>query len=189
MKIVFIRHGKTAGNLKRQYIGKTDQPLCKAGISELNARRYPTTDIVISSPMRRCIQTAEIIYKGVALMLHDDLKECDFGTFEEKNHVQLSQNSAYKNWLNSNGEMPFPDGESPEKFKIRCCEAFEKAVLEHCNYNSLAFVVHGGTIMAVLEKYAVPKCGFYDYQVKNACGYVTDYDIKTKEISIISELK
>lgn len=32
-------------------------------------------------------------------------------------------------------------------------------------------VVHGGTIMAILEQYGYPKAAYFDYQVKNGCGY------------------
>ncbi|MDR4022422.1 MAG: phosphoglycerate mutase family protein, partial [Eubacteriales bacterium] len=35
MKIILIRHGKTAGNIKGRYIGKTDEPLCEEGINEI----------------------------------------------------------------------------------------------------------------------------------------------------------
>jgi alpha-ribazole phosphatase len=37
-------------------------------------------------------------------------------------------------------------------------------------------VVHGGTIMSVMEKYAVPKGNYYDFQVKNGQGYITEFD-------------
>ena len=35
MKIAFIRHGKTEGNIQRRYIGSTDMPLCQIGIKEI----------------------------------------------------------------------------------------------------------------------------------------------------------
>ena len=31
MKLQFIRHGKTQGNLEKRYIGSTDEPLCAKG--------------------------------------------------------------------------------------------------------------------------------------------------------------
>ena len=33
--IFFIRHGATEGNLRRRYIGRTDEPLCEAGIAQV----------------------------------------------------------------------------------------------------------------------------------------------------------
>ena len=42
---------KTAGNLEKRYIGRTDEPLCELGIAELKAGRYPGCETVIASPM------------------------------------------------------------------------------------------------------------------------------------------
>ena len=37
--IYLVRHGKTAGNIEKRYVGSTDEPLCEAGIREINERR------------------------------------------------------------------------------------------------------------------------------------------------------
>ncbi len=34
-----------------------------------------------------------------------------------------------------------------------------------------AFIVHGGSIMSIMEAYGVPKGGYYDYQAENGEGY------------------
>ena len=36
MKIVLIRHGATAGNIKKRYIGTTDEDLCASGIESIH---------------------------------------------------------------------------------------------------------------------------------------------------------
>ena len=36
-EILFIRHGSTAGNLEKRYIGRTDEPLCEVGIAQIEA--------------------------------------------------------------------------------------------------------------------------------------------------------
>ncbi len=176
MRVIFIRHGKTSGNLEKRYIGKTDGPLCHEGENEIASREYPDADIVVSSPMKRCIQTAELIYPNKKMKIYDGLRECDFGDFEGKNYIELSENPDYQNWIDSGGTLPFPNGEAHEDFAYRCVSAFEKAVYDNRNSESAAFIVHGGTIMAVLEKYAEPKRSFYDYQVKNGCGYITEFE-------------
>ena len=38
MRVVLIRHSKTAGNLKGRYIGTTDEPLCEEGIRLLGEK-------------------------------------------------------------------------------------------------------------------------------------------------------
>lgn len=184
MKIIFIRHGKTSGNLEKRYIGVTDEPLCEEGVSELKNISYPDCDIVISSPMKRCIQTAEIIYPDKKIVVGENLKECDFGKFEGKNYLELSGDADYQKWIDSGGTLAFPHGESPADFKKRCIEEFDKTVSGYTENTVLAFVVHGGTIMSVLEKYAYPKGGYYDFQVQNAHGFITEFD---GEKIIISE--
>ena len=39
---------------------------------------------------------------------------------------------------------------------------------------SAAFVIHGGTIMAVMEKLSEEQMGFYHWQVENGGGYEAD---------------
>lgn len=186
MKIVFIRHGKTAGNVEKRYIGTTDEPLCSEGISELRSIKYPPCDIVISSPMKRCIQTAEMIYPNKNIVVRDSLKECDFGDFEGKNYRELSGDTNYQRWIDSSGTLAFPHGESPADFKKRCIAEFERTVSEFTENIVLSFVVHGGTIMSILEKYAYPKGGYYDFHVENAHGFVTEFD--GEKISILEKI-
>lgn len=176
MRIVFIRHGKTKGNLSKCYIGRTDEPLCDTGISELKERSYPECSVLVCSPMKRCVQTAEIIYPGQKIIFCSEMRECDFGDFEGKNHIMLTGDAAYQEWIDSGGTARFPNGESPHDLRRRCCEAFEKIMSVYKNETSAAFVVHGGTIMSVLEKYAVPKRGYYDSQCGNGEGYDCEWD-------------
>ena len=39
-----------------------------------------------------------------------------------------------------------------------------------------ALVIHGGTIMNIMEKYALPKKEFYEWHVGNGCGYLVELD-------------
>ena len=36
LKVTFIRHGKTFGNLQHRYVGRTDEELCDEGINEVS---------------------------------------------------------------------------------------------------------------------------------------------------------
>ena len=191
-EIILVRHGKTAGNLKGRYIGsRTDEPLCEEGIHALEEKvregTYPPVDLVYASPMIRCRQTAKILWPKFAdssqIQYVPNLQECDFGAFENKNYQELSGNAEYQAWIDSNGTLPFPNGESMDAFKSRCLEAFARIVEEVSGAEQewiasgktgifrAGIVVHGGTIMAILEQYGYPKAAYFDYQVKNGCGY------------------
>ncbi len=182
MKIIFIRHGATWGNTQKRYIGTTDEELLNESVKEIKSHRYPKAEVVFSSPMKRCVQTANIIYGKYSII--EDLKEIDFGDFENKNYKELEDNADYQNWIDSMGALPFPNGESNENFKSRCINAFLQAIKGEDS--TTAFVVHGGTIMSILECFSEEKSNFYDWQVENANGFTVDFiDEKMRNIKKI----
>ena len=71
------------------------------------------------------------------------------------------------------GTIPFPEGEGQEAFLERTRLGFEQ-MMEHLmdlQCREAAFVVHGGTIMAVLSAFSQTGGDFYDWQVSNGSGY------------------
>ena len=115
MKIYLIRHGKTKGNLEERYIGRTDEPLCEAGRENLKKYQYPQVEMVFTSPMKRCMQTAETIYPGQQYQCIEELRESDFGAFEGHTYKELSGDVRYQAWIDSGGTLPFPGGEEQER--------------------------------------------------------------------------
>ncbi|MDD3192540.1 MAG: histidine phosphatase family protein [Oscillospiraceae bacterium] len=180
IQVYLIRHGKTAGNLKRAYIGSTDQPLSKQGREELLAMgRLAVPDALWRSPLRRCGETAAILYPAVPAQVCADLRECDFGAFEGKTYDQLKDEPGYRRWLDCGGTVPFPGGEDPMAFRARSRLAFGSIAADTAKRypgGTLAVVCHGGTIMAVLEAFSDPRSSFYDWQAPNGGGYRFFYD-------------
>ncbi len=175
MEFYFFRHGETMGNAEKRYVGVTDEDITKAAEYELKKIKANNVDIVYSSPMKRCINTANIIF-GNADKILNGLAEMDFGDFEYKNYDELKNNKFYQNWLDSGGKCGFPNGESYENFKNRCVKTFEY-ILKYNYYNYIktaAVVTHGGVIMAIFEKFAGGE--FYDYQIKNGRCIYSKYD-------------
>lgn len=176
MRIIFIRHGLTAGNLQKRYIGRTDEPLCEEGILSLRSKEYPQYEVLVCSPMRRCLQTAEIIFPHQDIITYSELRECDFGDFEGKNYTDLSGDAAYQRWIDSGGNTQFPNGESPQSFRARCVRAFDDVSGKYSTSHSVCFIVHGGTIMSILEKYAVPCRSYFDWHCENGHGYICEWN-------------
>lgn len=168
-----IRHFATEGNLKKRYIGITDEPLCETGRLMARNMTYPPVDMVYASPLIRCLETAELIYPKYSPMVWDGFRECDFGDFENKNYLELSQNPDYQAWVDSNGTLTFPNGEKLQDFKKRCLASFQQVVQDSLEkgFERIALVVHGGTIMSILEWYAYPQKEYYEWQVKNGEGF------------------
>lgn len=170
--ITFIRHGKTAGNLTNCYIGVTDEPLIIEGEDEIRKRIYPEADIVFSSPLLRCIETAGLIYPNQKPVVIDELKETNFGRFEGKNYKDLSNDIDYQRWIDSGGDLPFPDGESKAEATKRTIEGFEKVLELSKSYYNVSVIAHGGTIMGILSH--IFGGDYYSYHVENCEGYTID---------------
>jgi len=176
--LVLIRHGATKANQEHRYLGKTDQPLSKEGERQLaeykKLQLYPKADVLFSSPMKRCMQTAKVLYPELQPVQIKEWEEMDFGAFEGKNYMELQKDGRYQAWIDSNGILPFPEGESREKFIARCDKGFQRMIakVEQIKKEGLkiGMIVHGGTIMALLSKYG--KGDYFDYQVPNGKGYI-----------------
>lgn len=176
MIINLIRHGKTKGNAEKRYIGVTDEPLSREGMSELTETAYPQCDILVVSPMKRCIMTADIIYPHMEKRICSDFTEIDFGRFEGKNYLELSGDEDYQKWIDSGGILPFPEGEDASDFRQRCVSGFMKLYEELPRESVISMIIHGGTIMSLLERFSDPPSGYYDNQCPNGHGYTVDFD-------------
>ena len=114
-------------------------------------------------------------YKNYALI--ENLKECNFGEFEYKTYEDLKNFPEYKKWIDSNGMSAFPKGESGIDFRKRSIEGFNELIKNalNKNYNKIAIICHGGTIMSIMEAYEESKKSFYDWQIKNSQGFITEF--------------
>ena len=191
IELILLRHGETASNQEHRYLGRTEEDLSAEGIEKLQKEKEKgsgrSVDILFCSPMKRCIQTAQILYPDKKPFLIPEWREMDFGRFEGKNYPELQNDPQYQAWIDSNGTIPFPDGESREGFIDRCsrglyrmCEQlttkeyFKKSGKDkksgEASRNVVAgAVVHGGTIMALLSRFGGGD--YFDYQVSNGHGY------------------
>ena len=193
IRLTLIRHGKTPGNEEHRYIGRTDEALSDGGRAELKEKNkagyYPDADMLAVSPMKRCRQTAEILYPEKEQICVTALREMDFGEFEGKNYEELQGDTRYQAWIDSGGALAFPGGESREAFTARCRDGLF-SLLEELGKTKkrpehIAAVVHGGTIMALLSSCDVQavdevsgvrgqtdeEMHYYDYQCANGEGF------------------
>lgn len=173
-KLYLIRHGATPGNLQGRYVGCTDEGLSESSMAFLSKKRK-LAGRVYTSPMKRCIQTAGCLCASQDYVVIESWRERDFGVFEYKNYRELKDDSRYQRWIDSNGTLPFPEGEDEESFYQRCISGFTEMLLkeEGCGADGTVIcILHGGVIMALLFKLWDGGKSFYDYQCKNAEGYV-----------------
>lgn len=176
-RIKFIRHGKTEANADGRYIGLTDIPLSAEGINELYEKRselgYGSVQKVYTSPLRRCKQTADILFNGAYTAELGLLAEMNFGDFENKTPEQLASLPEYAKWLGGGLDSAPPNGESAREVVNRCYEALNIIISDmmYEGFTNTAVVTHGGIIMNALSCFGLPKLRPADYRCDFGEGF------------------
>lgn len=73
--------------------------------------------------MKRCMETAKLIFKENFYEV-EELRECDFGIFENKNYKELSDCPEYQAWIDSGGTMTFPGRRESGRIQKKMCARF-----------------------------------------------------------------
>jgi broad specificity phosphatase PhoE len=93
MELYLVRHGETEWSRARRHTGRTDLPLSLVGEAEARALgdhlRGLEVDRVLSSPLRRAVDTAKLAGFGDRLELTDALLEFDYGDYEGRTTAQI----------------------------------------------------------------------------------------------------
>ena len=175
--IYLFRHGITKGNLNAQYIGRTDYPLTMDSISRLRkikaTEHYPEVDAVFTSPLRRAVESAKIMFPQNEPIVINDFTEYSFGEFEERTAEELKDNSDFLEWLRGDMNARPPFGESNAEFTHRVCCAFEKVVdgLIKTGTETCAIVCHAGVLMTILACYGLPEAPMAHWQMDAGYGF------------------
>ena len=175
--LYLFRHGLTKGNLNAQYIGHTDYPLTTNSIEQLKSIKakyhYPTVDAVFVSPLKRAMQSADIMFPKNNKIVIDNFIEYNFGEFEEHTAEELKDNEDFKKWFRGDMYVAPPFGESNAEFVQRICDSFEK-VINGCiaeGTENIAIVTHAGVIMTILACYGLPEAPMAHWQMDAGYGY------------------
>jgi len=150
MKLTCIRHTKVALPAGTCY-GQTDVALASSYPEELKnlAERMKgvRTDLVFSSPLRRCSQLASDLFPGRPVRPDDRLKELDFGWWEGKSWDDIYRSDAGKFWMDRYLTAPCPEGESYPEFRLRVTSFLE--MVRSMELVHPVVVTHGGVIRQV----------------------------------------
>jgi broad specificity phosphatase PhoE len=83
---VLIRHGETEWSLSGQHTGSTDIPLTENGRAQARdaGRRIEglSFSLVLSSPLSRALETAQLAGLADEVQTRDELREWDYGDYE-----------------------------------------------------------------------------------------------------------
>ncbi|HRY29510.1 MAG TPA: histidine phosphatase family protein [Elusimicrobiota bacterium] len=178
MRLVLIRHGETAGNRRRQYIGVTDQDLNARGFSQARnlRRRFHRlkVDDVYSSDRRRAARFARLVFPGRRVRTTAGLREMDFGVMEGLTYRDgmAKYPKAYGNWLTDPARHRLPRAERMADFKKRVLRALKDIVASQKN-GTVAVVSHAGPIRLMINR--LVRENFWGTRVPPAGVHLIDF--------------
>jgi phosphoserine phosphatase len=120
MRVYLARHGETAWNLAGRYQGRLESELSPLGIRQAralaSAMREARIERIVSSPLRRCTETARPVSELLNVPVETDerLIEIAHGTWEGRLREEIAANDRdrYRAWREDPANVRFERGES-----------------------------------------------------------------------------
>ena len=179
MRVYLIRHGETALQAEKRYQGTTDQPLSADGKQKLRQADF-NPDRVYVTPLLRTKQTASILFPEAKQIVVPELREMDFGAFEGRNYMEMENDPDYRAWVDGMCLGRCPGGESKTEYCERVCIAFS-SLLDSESEDDLVIVAHGGTQMAVMERYGTEEKDYWTWQLPCGQGYLLEAEERKED--------
>ena len=151
------RHGETVFNAEGRVQGQLDTPLSKNGQQQSKALASALSseplDAIVASPLRRALETAEVIATELQLSLKIDprLAEINAGIFQglKWDEIEIKYPNEATQWKSGDPDFVIPEGESRRNLMRRGQAAFE--TIQANNHTHVAVIAHGGLLAATLK--------------------------------------
>jgi len=149
-EIVLVRHGETEWNRLGRFRGRADVPLNENGLRDADATAQRIADgweiaAVYSSPVRRALQTAEILAAatGRPAKLVDDLADVQYGQWEglTRQEAAARDPETMKMFLEAPSRVRIPGGETLHEAQTRAFNALIRLAAQHAD-EAIAVVAH-----------------------------------------------
>jgi len=158
VKLFLIRHGQTDGNAQGRYQGSMDTHLTEEGRFQARCAKKYLSNVkfssIYSSPMKRAIETAQIISDGLSheIKIRDALREINFGKWEGLKFEEINEkyHNDYQAWLSNPFKSPPTEGESFTDLISRADSEIKKIVAENADGSRVAVITHGGLILSLI---------------------------------------
>jgi broad specificity phosphatase PhoE len=153
---LFMRHGETAWNRIGKVMGQLPIELDEAGRAQvataIPAARLIKPELIVTSPLPRARQSADIIANGVGgITVTDDpdLEEVRYGRWAGMVFTELMDDPEYRLYRQHPLTTPTPGGETIAQVQERGMNAVRRAI-EANPEKRILFVSHGDIIRTVL---------------------------------------
>ncbi len=172
---ILMRHGETAWNRAGRVMGRSPVELDARGRTQVEASipfaRLLKLDLIVTSPLHRARQSAEIIAAGVggiAVTEEPQLEEVRYGRWEGMTFNQLLKDQDYLDYREKPLSTPTPGGETIGEVQRRGVDAIIRAISANAD-KRLLFVSHGDIIRTALAHFLkVELAHFRRIRVDNA---------------------
>ncbi|PZW36390.1 alpha-ribazole phosphatase/probable phosphoglycerate mutase [Thermosporothrix hazakensis] len=155
-RLLFVRHGQTRTSRDGYCCGRTEVPLTEYGVQQAAALAERLRDEPIhalySSPQQRAIQTATPLARitGLPLQQREELREMDFGSWEDLPRSELARRDPdlLAAWDRGSWRAWPPDGETPQAVLARLVPCLDEIVKTHTGQTVL--IVSHKTVLRLL---------------------------------------
>jgi probable phosphomutase (TIGR03848 family) len=157
--LVLVRHAVTDQTGNRLYGRRPGVHLSARGRDQSTevARRLAGLPIaaVYSSPLERCMETAEPIADALGLQVDQEagIIEADTGAWTGRTFAQVGRTQLWRRMLAMPSTARLPDGESATEVQARTVRALD-AITERYPNESVVVVSHGDPIRMAVAHYA-----------------------------------
>jgi broad specificity phosphatase PhoE len=157
--VFLIRHGVTDWHRDQRVLGQRDVPLNATGINQAQAAASALSGVavgeVLSSPLVRGVQTAEIIAGQFNIEVARDPRLTDFrvGKWEGMNYDEVSKSPEYQRFVADPLSDGIPGGEDMKQIRERAVAAVEQALEDAPHGESVVIVTHAGIVRVLLTYY------------------------------------
>lgn len=157
--VFLIRHGGTAWHAESRVLGQRDIPLSPEGVAQAERAADALAGVklgeVLSSPLQRSIQTAEIIGQRAGIEVARDPRLIDFqlGKWTGMTYAEVAANEEYQRFIRQPQAERIPGGESLDDIRRRAVSAVEQALRDAPSGDAVAIVTHAGIIRVILTHY------------------------------------
>ena len=138
VKVIYFVHGTTTDNTEHKSTGWIPGELTEKGIQQSidlkDQINLDEIDLVISSDLKRAIDSADYTFKGLKEICHDSrIRECNYGDLNGKDSSLV----VYEDHITN----PFPNGESLKDVENRVRD-FCEYLKENYDGKKVAIVAH-----------------------------------------------
>lgn len=156
--LYLVRHGETVYNKKGIYYGWTDCSLSSIGVEQseelAEELRDIVFDVIVSSPLKRAMDTAKIIAGSSAPAIVSDrrLMELNFGDWEGKHYQDIEENypREWERWQNDWKQTAPPAGECYQDLFCRVKSSLQD-ILSKYQGKTVLIVSHNGCLRIIMS--------------------------------------